>query len=59
MEFNSLRNLLISKIKKILMTTRIDTTQIRNQIQVLMLKLKLTQMLNLEMPVANTNLQTT
>ena len=45
MEFSNSRSHLTSQIKKNQMITKTGTTQIRNQIQVLMLKLKLTQML--------------
>jgi len=41
MESNNSRNLLTSQIKKSPMTTKTDTTPIRNQIQVLMAKLRL------------------
>jgi len=57
MEFNNLRNLLISQIKKSLMITRTDTTLTRNQIQVLILKLNLIQTLLLEKPVEITKKQ--
>ena len=45
MVFNNSRNHSTSKIKKNLMITRIDLTQIKNQIQVLTLKLRLIQTL--------------
>jgi hypothetical protein len=58
MESNNSRNHSTSKIKKNLMTTRIHSTQIRNQIQVLMLKLKLIQTLLLEKLEETTKLGT-
>jgi hypothetical protein len=54
MEFNNSRSLSISKTKKNPMITRIHSTQTRNQIQVLMLKLRLIPTLLSEKPVETT-----
>jgi hypothetical protein len=54
MVFNNSRSLLTSKTKKNPMITKIHSTQIRNQIQVLMPKLRLIQTPLSEKPVETT-----